>query len=73
MSKIWITKAELKGLIKEMFESSAALCENCGKLAEACECEESVNPWAVCTASTGNKTGKKRERCIKDIKKQQGQ
>lgn len=34
--------------------------------------ETDANPWAVCTSSTGQKTGKKRERCIQKVKKQQG-
>lgn len=36
------------------------------------EKKKKVNPWAVCTTSTGQKSGKKRERCIMKIKKKQG-
>lgn len=31
-----------------------------------------VNPWAVCHASTGPKTGSKFERCVMKVKKKQG-
>jgi DNA-binding Lrp family transcriptional regulator len=32
-----------------------------------------VNPWAVCHTSVGPKKTKKFERCVKDIKRDQGQ
>ena len=31
-----------------------------------------VNPWAVCTASTGRKDKDKYERCVMDVKKKHG-
>lgn len=45
MSKIWITKAELKKLVREMFEMESQVCEKCGELMESCKCEvEEVAP-----------------------------
>lgn len=34
--------------------------------------EKKVNPWAVCTASAGRDDKDKYERCVMDVKKQQG-
>lgn len=48
----------LKMMKKEYQEKGYTLLES-----------KKVNPWAVCTASTGNKSGKKRECCIKKLKK----
>lgn len=34
--------------------------------------EETVNPWAVCHASTGPKKDAKFEKCVMDVKKKEG-
>lgn len=67
---IRITYAEFKRAIYESAGFGIGLCETCGCSDDECICED-VNPWAVCTSSTGQSSGKKRERCIKKIKKQQ--
>ena len=69
MNKIWVTRREVRGMLQEFLRG--AECKGCGMPIDECMCE-SANPWAVCTASTGEKSGKKRERCIRKVKKQQG-
>lgn len=68
---IRLTYAEFKRIIHESIGYGVGSCQMCGKPDDECICED-VNPWAVCTAATGNSSGKKRERCIKKIKKKQG-
>jgi hypothetical protein len=37
MSKIWITRIELRTMIREMVEGSG-MCEECGQMTESCSC-----------------------------------
>jgi len=47
-------------------------------LGEDCEIDETVteakknNPWAICTSSVGREDKEKYERCVKDVKKENG-
>ena len=69
-----ITRAQLKQIILE--ELQDALSENetwpdkegSGELDE----EKENNPWAICTASVGRSDKKKYERCVKSVKKKNG-
>lgn len=42
------------------------------KYVEDKKIDERVNPWAVCTASTGRSDKDKYERCVMDVKKKEG-
>ena len=74
-AKIWVTRAELQSFIAEAIK--AQRCGACD--ASPCECDvveqdviedADVNPWAVCTASTGRNDKRKYERCVQGVKRQ---
>lgn len=78
MSKIWVTRGELRLMIREAAKSSLT-CEMCGETECECDMREGKkkkkarnNPWAICTASTGRGDEGKYERCVKGVKKQRG-
>lgn len=76
MKKIWVTRRELRDMIREMAGAcpSDCECDDCAskKMKESKKGKRKVNPWAVCHASTGPEKSASFERCVKDVKKQSG-
>jgi hypothetical protein len=47
------------------------MCSECGT-AQISEAKAKNNPWAICTASVGRDDKEKYEKCVKDVKKENG-